>query len=54
MSEKAKAILDQIAEKVQKLPEEVASDALSQYAAHLEGFAEGYAAGQKQKEAVAV
>lgn len=46
MSEEAKKNLDSISEKLKEIPQEVANAALEQYAARMEGFAEGFAAGK--------
>lgn len=46
MSEEAKKSLDQIGDKLASLPEEVAADALAQFTARMEGFAEGFQAGK--------
>lgn len=46
MSEKAKEKIGLIEDKLSDLPKDAADAAMSQYAAHLEGFAEGFAAGQ--------
>lgn len=46
MSEEAKKNLDNISEKLKEIPQEVANAALEQYAARMEGFAEGFAAGK--------
>lgn len=46
MSEEAKKSLDQIGKQLANLPEDVASAALDQYAARMEGFVEGFQAGK--------
>lgn len=46
MSEEAKKNLEQISDKLKDLPQDVATAALDQYAARMEGFAEGFAAGK--------
>ena len=46
MSENAKEKIGILADKLSDLPKDAADAAMSQYAAHLEGFAEGFAAGQ--------
>lgn len=46
MSESARHNLEQIGSHLTQLPEEVATDAMNQFAARMEGFAEGFAAGQ--------
>lgn len=46
MSEEAKKNLEQISDKLKEIPQEVASSALEQYAARMEGFADGFAAGK--------
>lgn len=46
MSEEAKKNLDQISDKLKEIPQEVANAALDQYAARMEGFADGFAAGK--------
>lgn len=51
MSENAKKNLAQISEKLNDLPKDVADAAIEQYAARMEGFAEGFAAGKAHKEA---
>lgn len=50
MSEEAKKNLETISEKLNELPKEVASAALEQYAARMEGFAEGFIAGKAHAE----
>lgn len=50
MSENAKKNLEQISEKLNELPQDVANAALDQYAARMEGFAEGFAAGKAHAE----
>lgn len=45
MSEHANKKLEEIGQKLNGLPQEVAADALSRYADRLEGYAEGFAAG---------
>lgn len=50
MSENAKKNLEQMSEKLNNLPEEVAEAAINQYAARMEGFAEGFAAGKAHAE----
>lgn len=45
MSENAKKNLEDIIGKVNALPKDVAAVALEQYAARVEGFTEGFAAG---------
>lgn len=51
MGENAKKNLEQISEKLNDLPKDVADAAIEQYAARMEGFAEGFAAGKAHKEA---
>lgn len=46
MSENAKKNLEQISELMKDLPESVANATIDQYAARIEGFAEGFAAGK--------
>jgi predicted transcriptional regulator len=46
MSEEAKKNLEQIGNKLKDLPKEVASAAIEQYAARMEGYADGFAAGK--------
>ena len=46
MSEGARHSFEQIRSHLTQLPDEVATDALNQFAAWMEGFAEGFAAGQ--------
>ena len=46
MSENAKKNLETISDKLNELPKDVANAALEQYAARMEGFAEGFAAGK--------
>lgn len=46
MSENAKKNLETISEKLKDIPKEVAAAAIDQYAARMEGFAEGFAAGK--------
>lgn len=46
MSENAKKNLETISDKLNELPQDVANAALEQYAARMEGFAEGFAAGK--------
>lgn len=54
MSENAKKNLEAIGDKLNDLPEDVVTATLDQYAARMEGFAEGFAAGKaherKKKE----
>lgn len=50
MSENAKKNLEQISEKLNELPQDVVNAALDQYAARMEGFAEGFAAGKAHAE----
>ena len=54
MSEKVKSSLARINDKLKQLPTGVAEDALNQYAARMEGYADGFAAGtayaSKKKE----
>lgn len=50
MSENAKKNLEQMSEKLNNLPEDVAEAAINQYAARMEGFAEGFAAGKAHAE----
>jgi predicted transcriptional regulator len=50
MSEEAKKNLEAIGEKLNNLPEEVASAALDQFAARMEGFADGFIAGKAHAE----
>lgn len=50
MSEEAKKNLDSISDKLREIPQEVASAAIDQYAARMEGFAEGFAAGKAHAE----
>lgn len=50
MGENAKKNLEQISEKLNELPKDVANAALDQYAARMEGFAEGFAAGKAHAE----
>lgn len=49
MGENAKKNLETISEKLNDLPKDVAEAALEQYAARMEGFAEGFAAGKAHK-----
>ena len=53
MSEEAKKNLEQISDKLKDIPQDVANVALDQYAARMEGFAEGFSAGKayEQKKA---
>ena len=46
MSENAKDRLERIGAILKELPPEIAKDAQNQYAAHMEGYAEGFAAGK--------
>ena len=46
MSENAKKNLESIGDMLKDIPEEVAAAAIGQYAARMEGFAEGFAAGK--------
>lgn len=46
MSEEAKKNLETISDKLKDIPEAVANAAIEQYAARMEGFAEGFAAGK--------
>ena len=46
MSENAREHLEQIGKQISALPHNVADEAVSQFAAKMEGFAEGFAAGQ--------
>lgn len=46
MSDNAKKNLEAIGDKLNELPQDVAKAALDQYAARMEGFAEGFAAGK--------
>lgn len=50
MSEEAKKNLEAISEKLKDIPKEVAAAAIDQYAARMEGFAEGFAAGKAHAE----
>jgi predicted transcriptional regulator len=50
MSEEAKKNLEAISEKLKDIPKEVAEAAIDQYAARMEGFAEGFAAGKAHAE----
>jgi predicted transcriptional regulator len=50
MSEEAKKNLETISEKLKDIPKEVAAAAIDQYAARMEGFAEGFAAGKAHAE----
>lgn len=50
MSENATKKLEQIGGQLEGLPCEVAADAISQFAAKMEGFAEGFAAGKAYAE----
>lgn len=50
MSEEAKKNLETISDKLKEIPEDVANAALEQYAARMEGFADGFAAGKAFKE----
>lgn len=50
MSENAKKNLEAIGEKLKGIPKEVADAAIDQYAARMEGFAEGFAAGKAHAE----
>lgn len=50
MSEEAKKNLETITQKLNDLPKDVAKAALDQYAARMEGFAEGFAAGKAYDE----
>lgn len=46
MSESTRQSLEQLGSHLTQLPQEVAEDAMNQFAARMEGFAEGFAAGQ--------
>ena len=46
MSEEEKKNLDSISEILKDIPNDVAAAAIVQYAARVEGFAEGFAAGK--------
>ena len=46
MSEKAEKKLDHVTSLLKDLPQDVANATLDQYAARMEGFAEGFAAGK--------
>lgn len=46
MSEEAKKNLESISEKLKDIPQDVAEAAVDQFAARMEGFAEGFAAGK--------
>lgn len=46
MCENAKKSLEQIGSSLAELPQEVATNAMNQIAARMEGFAEGFAAAQ--------
>ena len=46
MSENAKKNLEAISEKLKDIPQDVAAAAIDQYAARMEGFVEGFAAGK--------
>ena len=50
MSENAKKNLDRVVEQMGALPQDLANDAINQFAAKMEGFAEGYAAGKAHAE----
>jgi predicted transcriptional regulator len=50
MSEEAKKNLEAISEKLKDIPQEVAAAAIDHYAARMEGFAEGFAAGKAHAE----
>ncbi len=50
MSEEAKKNLEAISEKLKDIPKAVAAAAIDQYAARMEGFAEGFAAGKAHAE----
>lgn len=50
MSEEAKKQMERIGGMLTELPQDVAADALNQYAARMEGFAEGFAAGKAHAE----
>jgi hypothetical protein len=50
MSEEAKKNLEAISEKLKDIPQAVAAAAIDQYAARMEGFAEGFAAGKAHAE----
>lgn len=50
MSEEAKKNLEAISEKLRGIPQNVAAAAIDQYAARMEGFAEGFAAGKAHAE----
>jgi predicted transcriptional regulator len=45
MSETAKKDLERITEKLDQIPTEIAMQAVNQYTARVEGYAEGFAAG---------
>ena len=46
MIEETKKNLEEIAGKLHELPTDIANAAIEQYAARMEGFAEGFAAGK--------
>jgi hypothetical protein len=50
MSENATKKLEEISGQLKGLPQEVADDALTQFAAKMEGFAEGFIAGKAYAE----
>ena len=50
MSENATKKLEEIGGQLKGLPQEVADDALAQFAAKMEGFAEGFIAGKAYAE----
>ena len=45
MSETAKKELERVTEKLDQIPTEIAKQAVTQYTARMEGYAEGFAAG---------
>lgn len=45
MNESAKSSLEQINQKLSHLPVSVAEDAINQYTARMEGYADGFTAG---------
>lgn len=50
MSEEAKKNLEAIGEKLRELPPDAAAAVAEQFAAHMEGFAAGFAAGKAHAE----
>ena len=50
MSENAKKNLEAISEKLDKLPANVANEAIARYVDRMEGFAEGFEAGKAHAE----